>query len=327
MIIPLLHYKISIFRCFCASFYATVGLNKITGEKGESMKTNRVIESSVSLFSVLLVYALSFSLSLWREAARLYLVQHWGSVGFIIRMIIILIIMATSLMALNWFINQKMRPNVLVACILFITGCILLAAPFFDLRSMPTPFPAFLQHNYPGALLSYATIFISITGIIGLMRSLKNRNQKSYPGEPDKKFLKNNRALELALSFFAVLLILAIAYGLDLLRESTRTLIVGAFRFHLFIVSITAIHAFLMACFIALNWLINSKIRPKTVVSWIIFLSGGLLLVLPLIIEFITPITFFRDQWFRMSLLYMACAFITVIGGIGILRKVTKVAK
>jgi hypothetical protein len=281
------------------------------------MKTNRLRDSLLSLFTVLLVYALAFSLSLWREAARRSFVTTMtgGPILFIIQIIAILLIMATSLMLLNWFLNQKMRPNVLVACILFITGCILLAAPFFDLRLMPIPFPAFLQHNYPGALLSYATVFISIIGIIGLIRSLRSRNQETYSGEPDKGFLKNNRVFEWVLSLFAVLLMLAIAYGLGFLREAARISLMRAFKFHLLVVSMAAIHAGLMTCFIALNWLINSKIRPKAVVSWIIFLSGCLPLLFSLVLQLVTKVPSFPNQLFLMTLLSIACAFIAVIGG------------
>ena len=287
------------------------------------MKTNSILESCISLFAVLLTYALSFRLSLWREAARRSLVTTaTGSpVLFIIQIIAILIILATSLMLLNWFLNQKMRPNILVACILFITGCILLAEPFIDLRSMPIPFRGFLQHNLPGALLSYTTVFISITGIIGLIRSFKNRKQESYPGEPDRGFLKKNRALEWGLSLFAVLLMLTIAYGLGFLREAARISLMRAFNFHMLIISMTAIHAVLMFCFIALNWFINSKIRPKAVVSWIIFLSGCLPLLFSLVLQFATKIPSFPNQIFLMTLLSIACAFITIIGGIGLFAK------
>jgi hypothetical protein len=289
------------------------------------MRNNRVIESSVSLFAVLLVYVLSFGLSLWRESAGFYLVNHWESVRFIIRMIAILVVWATSLMTLNWFLNQKMRPNILVACIILISGCFLLSIPFFPLYSIVIP--VFLLLDHYGVILRYAAAFTSIIGIIGLIRSLKNRKQETYSGESDKGSKKNNHAIEALASLLAVLLMFAISYGLDLCLDTAGTLILEALKVRLFIVIVTAIHAILMTCFIALNWLINSKIRPKTVVSWIIFLSGGLLLVLPLIMEFVTAITFIRDQWFRMTLLYITCAFITVIGGIGILRKVTKVAK
>ena len=290
------------------------------------MKTNRAFDPLLSLLAVLLVYALAFGLSLWREAARRTLVTTaTGSpVLFIIQIIAILIILATSLMLLNWFLNQKMRPNILVACILFITGCIFLAAPFFDLRLMPIPisfFSAFLQHNFPGALLHYATVFISITGIIGLIRGLINRKQESYPKEPDRGFLKDNRVLEWALSLFSVLVMLAIAYGLGFLREVARISLMKAFNFILLIISMAAIHAVLMFCFIALDWFINSKIRPKAIVSWIIFLSGCLPLLFSLVLQFAPKIPSFPNQLFRMTLLSIACAFITIIGGIGLFAK------
>jgi len=115
---------------------------------------------------------------------------------------------------------------------------------------------------------------------------------------------------------------LAIAYILDLWRAAAllRILNIGL-KLGLFTVHTLVIHTVLMICFIALNWFINSKIRPNMVVSWIIFLGGCLLLLLPLILGFVTAITFFRDQWFRMTLLYITYAFIAVIGGIGIIIK------
>lgn len=141
--------------------------------------------------------------------------------------------------------------------------------------------------------------------------------------------MKRSRTLTTIGSLVAALMVIALAYGLELWMRAARESLSMSFNVILFYLQTIAIHVILAISLLALHWLINSKAPPNAPVSWTILIAGALLTFFPipfsaavknpLVAEWIQ--TSLLDKLLWNSILSIACAFITVLGGVGLLRK------
>jgi hypothetical protein len=129
-------------------------------------------------------------------------------------------------------------------------------------------------------------------------------------------------------SLIGTLLVICLAYGLDNWKESANVLHAKTFEMTWFYFQLIIINVIFVISLIILNWFINLKTRPNVIISLAIFIVGALLTIYPLLFAIAVQNPRFAespppmlDQLYPMTLLSIACAFITVIGGIGLFRK------
>jgi hypothetical protein len=143
------------------------------------MVKTRSIGAIVSLIAALLVICLAYGLDKWKESANLIHARTFEQTWFYFQLIIINVIFVISLITLNWFINSKLRPNVIASLTIFIVGALLTIYPFLFMIAVQNPrFAESLPHGiyqlFPVTLLSIACAFITAIGGIGLFRKTKD---------------------------------------------------------------------------------------------------------------------------------------------------------
>jgi hypothetical protein len=143
------------------------------------MIKTRSMGTIVSLIGTLLVICLAYGLDKWKESANLLHARTFEETWFYFQLIIINVIFVISLITLNWFINSKLRPNVIASLTIFIVGALLTIYPFLFLvavqnQSFAESLPRRLDQLFPITLLSLACAFITVIGGIGLFRKVKD---------------------------------------------------------------------------------------------------------------------------------------------------------
>jgi hypothetical protein len=129
----------------------------------------------ISIVGTLLVVFLSYGLDNWKYSANLVHAKTFESTWFYFQLIIINVIFVISLITLNWFINSKALPNVIISLAIFIVGALLTIYPFIFIIAVQNlkfvgSLPSMLNQLYPMTLLSIACAFITVIGGIGLFR-------------------------------------------------------------------------------------------------------------------------------------------------------------
>ena len=131
------------------------------------MERTRTTATLTALAAALLMIGLFHGLDLWWDAAKAYNSMSFQILPFFLQAIIINLLFAISVIAMNWFVNVKMRPNKQAAWALVALGGLLTFYPVLFAGSMALPL---LGALYPVTLLSKACAFIAVIGVIGVFR-------------------------------------------------------------------------------------------------------------------------------------------------------------
>jgi hypothetical protein len=140
------------------------------------MNRSRRFAAVGSVGAALIIIALSYGLDLWRDAAKELLSSNFEMIPYNLQIIAIHLILAVSLMALNWFINTKTPPNAFVSWIILTVGGLLTLYPFLFYVAIQNPLIAesvrwsILDILQTASIVSIACSFIAVIGAVGLLR-------------------------------------------------------------------------------------------------------------------------------------------------------------
>lgn len=276
------------------------------------MKKIIILQTIAALAAMLLVLGLAYGLDRWYLDLQqsLSILQIYIE-EFYLQALAIRALFALSLIGLNWFVNDKASNNRLLSWILLIFGLLLTIYPLLHMIP-PLRQIHMLYHNEltPTKSLSTACAFIAVIGAFGIFA--KSQRIK-VPG-----------VIEKFAPLIAALLVLAVAYGLDLWRDASGNYLTSNYEFSVFYIQRIAIHVLFAISLIGLYWLINIKLRPNRLAAGMLIIFATFLNFFPLLTALGSLRRLIDLQYnplYPNNVLASACVFIVIIAVFGLFRR------